>query len=116
MADDLTGEEIVMLIEALDAMLGPEDAGLPGRAQELPVDLQPFWGLRRRLKEAVRVSFYDTGRGWLAAELSREREATGEKLLNKLYELLADPKATRKSIKLDFGRYSREMRDGDRLS
>jgi hypothetical protein len=73
--DDLSGDEIVLHIEALDALIPfREDTAYTTSAEER-ARWAPYSGLRRRLKEAVRMSFYDTSRGWLDTELQRERTA-----------------------------------------
>jgi hypothetical protein len=71
----------------------------------------PYTRLRRRLKDAVRMSFYDRARGWLDSELRRERIALTDKLHSRLAELMRDPKATRRTVKEGFVAAIRELRE-----
>jgi hypothetical protein len=62
--DNLSGEEIVLLIEALDALIPfKEDTAYVEKA-EVRFVWMPYSRVRHRLKEAVRMSFYDSARGW----------------------------------------------------
>jgi hypothetical protein len=45
------------------------------------------------------MSFYDAPRGWLEAELGRERTALADKLHSRLAELLRAEGATRRSVR-----------------
>jgi hypothetical protein len=100
--EGLSGAEIVLLIEALDALIpfGEDTAyTVPWEERER---WAPYSTLRHRLKEAVRMSFDDGARGWLDTELSRERIALTDKL-NALFEaLLRDPGAHRRSMRHGF--------------
>jgi hypothetical protein len=57
----------------------------------------PYSRARNRLREAV--SFYDSARGWLDAELRRERIDLTDKLHTRLAELMKDPKAIRRTVR-----------------
>lgn len=118
MSDEvLYAPEIVMLIEGLDALLGADDGRLPGRSDpEREAPWAAHQALRGRLKSKVHMSLYDRAGTWIDRELGREREAVADRLFTRLGELVNDPKATRKSIKLDFGKAVREMREGGRQS
>jgi hypothetical protein len=109
--DEFSGADVVMLIEALDALLPQREEN-----QRLLSDAErdrwaPYWQLRRRLKSAVRMSFYDAASGWLDAELSRERVALSDALHTRLASLLRDPAASRKSIRHGFVAAIQELRE-----
>jgi hypothetical protein len=109
--DALLGDEIVLLFEALDKLIPlPEDTAHAEKA-EVRFVWMPYTGLRRRLKEAVRMSFYDRARGWLDAELRRERIALTDKLHSRFSQLLKDPKATRRTVREGFVVAIRELRE-----
>ena len=99
----LSGPEIVLLIEALDAVI-PFPENLRHTATEVDRYVwQEHHNLRRKLKASVGMSFYDRSKGWLDEELRRERNATAEHLFTALGELLRQPGATRRSVKAGFG-------------
>jgi hypothetical protein len=109
--DALSGDEIVLLVEALDKLIPfPEDTAHAEKA-EVRFVWMPYTRLRRRLKEAVRMSFYDRARGWLDSELRRERIALTDKLHSRLAELMRDPKATRRTVREGFVAAIRELRE-----
>lgn len=101
----------MLLIDALDVYIGsPEDA-VHGRSQEARDRLMPYNQLRRRLKEAIHMSFYSRANNWLEDELSRERIAFSDKLHSKLAELLRDPRANRRSVREGFVAAMQELRE-----
>jgi hypothetical protein len=109
--DGLSGAEIVLLIEALDALIPfGEDT-----AHTVPWEERERWAsysaLRHRLKEAVRMSFYDSARGWLDAELRQERVALTDALHTRLAALLRDPAANRRSVRHGFAVAIQELRE-----
>ena len=57
------------------------------------------------------MSFYDGAKGWLDAELKREREAHTDKLFSRLAELMRDQKATRRSVREGFVQTVREIKE-----
>jgi hypothetical protein len=73
--------------------------------------LLSYSGLRRRLKDAVHMSFYSRANGWLNDELSRERIALTDKLHSRLVALLRDPKANRRSVREGFVTAMQELRE-----
>ena len=106
--DDLDGGEVVMIIEALDALL-PFAEDTRYWSQLSPDERErwmPYRVLRGRLKEAVHMSFYDRARNWLDSELRGERIALTERLHTRLAELLRTPGATRRTR-------ARGLRQGD---
>jgi hypothetical protein len=109
--DEFSGADVVMLVEALDALLPQREEN-----QRLLSDAErerwaPYWQLRRRLKAAVRMSFYDTARGWLGGELRRQRIALTDALHTRVAALLRDPAATRRSIRHGFVVAVQELRE-----
>ncbi len=107
----ISGAELVLLIEALDSFIGsPEDA-MHARSREDRDRLLPYSQLRRRLKDAVHMSFYSRADGWLDDELSRERIALTDKLHSRLVAFLLDPKANRRSVKEGFVTAVQELRE-----
>jgi hypothetical protein len=109
--DGLTGEEIVLLIEALDALIPfSEDTAFTASPEER-ARWAPYSGVRSRLKQAVGMSFYDPARGWLDAELRRERIALTDKLHTRLAELLREEGATRRSLREGFVAAIRDLRE-----
>ena len=111
--DELDGSEIVMIIEALDALLPfAEDTRL--WSQLSPEERErwiPYRVLRGRLKEAVHMSFYDRARSWLDRELREERFALTDKLHSRLLELLREPGASRRTVREGFIRAIQELRE-----
>jgi hypothetical protein len=57
------------------------------------------------------MSFYDTARGWLDAELARERLALSDKLFSCLCELIEGPGANRRSVREGYAATMRELRE-----
>lgn len=103
-----------MLIEGLDAIIpfdGNGSWGSPSLSEAERRQWAPYNILRARLKGIVHMSFYDHARGWLDAELARERIAITDKLHSRLAELLREPKATRRSVKQGFVTALRELRE-----
>jgi hypothetical protein len=109
--ESLTGGEMVLLIEALDVYIGsPEDA-VHALSEEKRERLLPYDLLRRRLKEAIHMSFYSRANNWLEDELSRERIALSDKLHSRLAELLSDPRANRRNVREGFAAAMQELRE-----
>ena len=80
--EDLSGEEIVLLIEALDALIPFHEDTAYGVTAEERARWAPYSGIRSRLKQAVAMSFYDTARGWLEAGVgARADRADGQAAL-----------------------------------
>jgi len=61
--DELSGADIVMLIEALDALLPNSEDNHQLMTPEERERWLPYCQARHRLKRAVRTSFYDNARG-----------------------------------------------------
>jgi hypothetical protein len=110
---DLGGAEIVMIIEALDALIPfAEDSGYWRQASEEERQRwAPYRELRARLKDAIHMSFYDRADTWLASELREERMALTDKLHSRLAELLPEPGATRRTVREGFVRAVQELRE-----
>jgi hypothetical protein len=111
--DHLETEEILLLIESLDALI-------PGRegsttwlhaSEEDQVRWGPYRRLRGKLKKAIHMSYFDSAYGWLDAELRQERIALTDRLHTRLAEMLKDPKATRRTIREGFVASIRELRE-----
>jgi hypothetical protein len=107
----LAGAEIVMLIEALDALIPFQQATAYGEALEVRERWAAHCELRSRLKTAIHMSFYDGASRWLENELRRERIALTDKLHTRLAELLRDPKATRRNVREGFVAAVQELRE-----
>ena len=107
----LSGEEIVLLIEALDALIPYSEESQRVMSDEERRRWTSHWQLRRRLKEAIHMSFYDTASGWLDAELRRERIALTDALHTRLAALLRDPNAGRRSVRHGFVAAIQELRE-----
>lgn len=111
----LTAEEIVMLIEGLDAVIPISESnswGSWGRPSEEELRRwAPYRALRARLKGVVHMSYYDNARGWLEAELRNERVALSERLHSRLAELLRDPKVNRRTLREGWVATMRELRE-----
>jgi hypothetical protein len=110
-ADTLTGEEVVLLIEALDALLPQKEENQRLMTDEERDRWAPYWMLRRRLKSAVQMSFYDSAHGWLENELRRERISLTDALHTRLAALLRDPAANRRSVRHGFVAAIQELRE-----
>ena len=110
---DLDGAEIVIIIEALDALLPyAEDTGYwPKASDEERARWAPYRELRARLKQAIHMSFYDRAATWLDSELHRERVDLTDKLHSRLAELLREPKASRRTVREGFVAAIRELRE-----
>ena len=109
--DTLSGEEVVLLIEAPDALLPQREENQRLMTDEEREQWAPYCLLRRRLKAAVRMSFYDTAYGWLDRELHRERIALTDALHTSLAALLRDPAANRRSVRHGFVAAIQELRE-----
>ena len=109
--DELSGADVVMLIEALDALLPEREENQRFMSAEDCSRWAPYWQLRRRLKEAIQMSFYDSARGWLDAELRRERIALTDALHARFEALLRDPSANQRSIRHGFVAAVQELRE-----
>jgi hypothetical protein len=109
-AQDLTGPEIVLLIEVLDAIIPFRDDARHVATEVERHRWQAHHLLRSKLKAAVHMSFYDRASGWLEAELARERQALTDKLASRLAELMREPGATRRSVREGFLAFARELR------
>ena len=110
-SDRLSGPEIVLLIEALDAMIPFTEET---RYLSSKVDRHTWRdqdALRQKLKQAVGMSFYDHAKGWLDGELRREREAVTERLFSRLSELMHEPGATRRTVREGFVAMVREVKE-----
>jgi hypothetical protein len=114
----LSGEDVLLLLEALEAFLPSPEAG--GEWAKLPVEerehWQPYTALRRRLKNQAGMSFFDRPGRWLEDELRRERNGFGDKLFSRLAELLRDPRATRRRVREGFSAALRELREERQIS
>ena len=109
--DGFSGSEVVLLIEALDALIPfGEDTAYTVSPEE-----RQRWArynaLRHRLKESVHMSFYDKAHGWLDSELRRERIALTDALHTRLAALLRDPNANRRSVRHGFAAAIQELRE-----
>ena len=109
--DTLSGEEVVLLIEALDALLPQREENQRLMTDEERERWAPYWLLRRRLKSAIRMSFYDTAQGLLESELRRERIALADALHTRFEALLRDPAANRRSLRIGFVAAVQELRE-----
>jgi hypothetical protein len=61
------------------------------------------------------MSFYDSARGWLDAELRQERIALTDALHTRLAALLRDPAANRRSVRHGFVVAIQELREKRQL-
>ena len=105
-ADDrLTGEELLLIPNALEAFLPALEDG--GHWSKFTLEEVQRWEpcamLRRSLKTQIGMSFFDRPGRRLKLELHRERIAFGDKLFGRLCDLLKDPKASRRNIREGFG-------------
>jgi hypothetical protein len=110
---DLDGAEIVMIIEALDALIPfAEDSGCWRQASdEERQRWAPYRELRARLKDAIHMSFYDRAETWLVSELRAERIALTDKLHSRLAELLREPGASRRTVRAGFVKAVQDLRE-----
>ncbi len=112
MNNELTGPDIVLLIEALDMLLFSKEGGwIDQHAPESHERTGPYHELRNRLKQAVHMSWYDRASGWLDSELARERIALSDQLFTALCEVLRQPKATPRSVREAYVAANRELRE-----
>ena len=109
--DGLSGPEIVLLIEALDALIPFREDTAHGYSDQERERWLPYSLLRGRLKDQIHMSFYDAARGWLDAELARERLALSDKLFSSLCELMRVPGATPRSVRDGYTATMRELRE-----
>ena len=113
-ASPLTGPEIVMLVEALDALL-PSQEGRGAWSEHMNGSELAHWApyrqLRSRLKRVVHLSFYDGAAHWLESELREERFAITDKLFSRVCELLGDTKTNRRTVREAYSATSRELRE-----
>jgi hypothetical protein len=93
----LSAEELLMLVEALDHFLPARP--LPGHPLSDPERWAPYQTLRERLATTLGMGFFDTGSAWLDRQLSLEREATLDHMLQVLYPALKDPAIKRPKLK-----------------
>ena len=100
-----------MLVEKLDALLPQREENQRFLTDAERERWASYWQLRRRLKEAVHMSFYDSASGWLDAELKRERIALTDALHTRLAALLRDPAASRRSVRHGFVAATQELRE-----
>ncbi len=98
---DLSGPEIVLLLEALDSLIpGVEGTGLWISATEDERQRwEPYRILRRKLQVAVGMAYHASARGWLKENLRLERDATLQLLHSRLWKLLAQPTMTRSALR-----------------
>ena len=91
-AEGLSGPEIVMLIEGMDALTkAGEGNDYWRRASQADRERwMPHRQLRAKLKGQVHMSFYDYAARWLDSELYRERLELTQNLLGRLNGLLRD--------------------------
>ena len=117
MPDDLTGDEILLLVEALDAFMPPRGTESPAWGQSPPwtaeqkARYEPFATLRYRLAHAAGMGFYDKGRTFLDTALEHERVALTEALHSRLVKLLTHDGLTRRQLREGMIAAFRELRD-----
>jgi hypothetical protein len=107
----LTGAEVLLLIEALDALIPFKEEYAHHRTAAERERWLPHSMLRARLKKGLHMSFYDTASGWLEAELARERISLSDKLFTRLCELIEAPGASRRSVREGYAAAMRELRE-----
>jgi hypothetical protein len=107
----LSGADVVILIEVPDAVIPFKENTGHLASENDRFTWHAHDALRSRLKRAVGMSFYDGAKGWLDAELKREREATTDKLFSRLAELMREPKATRRTVRDGFVQTVREIKE-----
>jgi hypothetical protein len=95
MADLTTEDDIVLIIEALDAYIR---AGREPAAWERQ-DYYEFRVLRAKLAEGVGMCSDDDARNWLERVLKIEREAFAAALTSKMFDLLKNPSLTRRTLR-----------------
>ena len=108
-SDELTGEEVVLRIEALDALIPFTDQTRHIATANERFEFQSHHLLGAKLKSAIRMSFYDHARGWLDRELIRERRALSDRLFARLVELMKELGATRRSVREGYAATMREL-------
>jgi hypothetical protein len=108
---ELDGAEVVLLIQALDALIPFTDES---RYLASKVE-RHTWAqhniLRGKLKESIHMSFYSRADTWLESELQAERIALTDKLHSRLAELLREPGATRRTVREGFVSTIQELRE-----
>ena len=109
--DGLSGAEMVLLIEALDDLIPFREETAYVESLEVRERWTQYCELRRRLKDAVHMSFYSTANGWLDDELRRERVALTDALHTRLAALIRDPNANRRSVRHGFVAAVQELRE-----
>jgi hypothetical protein len=117
MNEDLTGDDLLLLIEALDAFMPPHGSlsvawgSSPPWTDEQMARYGPFALLRYRLAQAVGMGFYDTGRTFLDAALRDERYALTDALHGRMTTLLKDAALRRGEFRAGMIRAFQELRD-----
>jgi hypothetical protein len=110
-ANELSAPEAVLIIELLDAVIPFTEESRYLASENDRFAWHAHDALRRKLKAAIGMSFFDRAKGWLDSELRREREAATAKLFTRLAELMREPNATRRSVREGFVATVREMKE-----
>jgi hypothetical protein len=91
-SEELSGEDLVLIVEALDAFI-------PRRPQDVAPherhDYEGFLRLKARLREHVGMHLSDSPRWWLTQVLRAERTALSQALLAYLLKQMGREKITR---------------------
>lgn len=101
----LSGADLLLLVEALDAFIPPQGSGSiawgssPPWTEEQRQRFEPFALLRYRLAEAVGMGFFDTGRTFLDNALREERQALIQAVRVRLSALLEQEGLTRRQLR-----------------
>jgi hypothetical protein len=103
----LTGDDVVLIIEALDAFIA---AGRNPAAHERQ-DYYDFKVLRSKLADGVGMNDNDSARYWLQSVLRIERDGFTAALTAKMFELLEDQGLTRRSLRENLVRAMQDCRD-----
>jgi hypothetical protein len=99
--NQLTGDEVLMLVEALEAFAPLRKAGDPWPDEKW----WPYLELRERLRDALGMHLFDDVKTWCGIQQRNEREAVLDEVHRRLTKLLEEPGLTR-----------RTLRDGMRLA
>jgi hypothetical protein len=93
--NQLTGDDVLMVIEALEAFAPLRKAGEPWPDEKW----WPYLELRERLRDALDMYLFDDVKNWCSMQQRNEREAVLDEVHRRLTKLLEEPGLTRRSLR-----------------
>jgi hypothetical protein len=105
--NQLTGNDVLLLVEALEAFVPLRKAGDPWPDEKW----WPYLELRDRLRDALGMHLFDDVKTWCGIQQSNEREAVLDEVHRRLTKPLEEPGLTKRTLRDGMRMALREIKE-----